>query len=131
MSISVRAKSIDLVLSALGTFYSVKLLRYRDLSKLLEEMRQAQSTGVSDADAIALYEAVVQRRPRFILELGAGQSSAVIALGMHDADCHSRFVAIEENPKWVAHHKETIPQRLLPSIELIQRNTAARQVDDA
>jgi len=124
---ALRSRVISTVLQPWGAAYSAGAPRH--LLSLVAGMSGARSTGVSTADHLALYRHVMCRRPQYVLELGAGQSSAVIALARQDAGIHEgRFVAVEESPEWLAHHRETIPASLLPSIDLIQRDVSARDV---
>ena len=120
-----RLKVISAGLELLGLMYSIKLLAHRDLSNLIAGFRSARSTGVSSSDFIALYSHVAARKPKFILELGAGQSSAVLALAVSKYGGAGRFVAIEESAEWLDHHRETIPSCLMPEIDLIQKDTEA------
>jgi len=41
----------------------------------------------------------------------------------------AEFVAVEESPEWLVHHREIIPADLLPRMRLIQRGTSIRSVD--
>jgi hypothetical protein len=119
-----RSKAIDATLSGLEAVYAWRLRKYPALRELLASFAAARSTGVSKADSIALYEHVVARRPNPILELGAGQSSAVIALAAREAGYVPRFVAVEEDAAWLDHHREVIPPPLLAGIELMRLDTA-------
>jgi hypothetical protein len=127
-----RSYVIDRVTSLLDAIYSRRLRRYDQLRTLLAELGprgggdSIRSTGVSEADSVALYEAVRERQPRHVLELGAGRSSAVIALAM--SGCGD-FVAVEENSNWLADHRRVIPDELLARIELIQRDPIKREID--
>jgi hypothetical protein len=121
----IRLRVISAGLELLGLVYSIKLLAHRDLSNLIASFRSARSSGVSSSDFIALYSHVVERKPKFILELGAGQSSAVIALAVKQYGGADRFVAVEESAEWLAHHRETIPPNLMSAIELVQMDTEA------
>ncbi|MES1976568.1 MAG: hypothetical protein V4451_00940 [Pseudomonadota bacterium] len=123
----IRLKAISGGLELLGLIYSIKLLVYRDLADLIASFRSARSTGVSSADFIALYSHVIARKPKFILELGAGQSSAVIALGAKKYGGARRFLAVEESAEWLAHHRETIPPTLISDMDLVQVNTEATE----
>jgi hypothetical protein len=113
-----RAGLIAKFLSLLEVVYSIKLLYYRDLARLIQGFKFARSTGISLADFIALFTHVTHRKPAFILELGAGQSSAVIALATLTYGGAKRFVAVEENSEWLNHHKEIIPSYLSKGIIL-------------
>jgi hypothetical protein len=78
------------------------------------------------ADALAIYEAVTRRKPLRILELGPGTSSAVIGLAIaqvqkSDPDYSPRFIAIEENEKWLSYHETKFPPALRGKVKMIHR----------
>lgn len=126
-----RSRTIDKGLIALGAIYC-GLHRDKELRDLLTSLGprggggSKDSTGVSEADSVSLYEAIRRRKPGVVLELGAGRSSAVIALAMGE---RGRFIAVEEDSKWMADHRRIIPPAQLASIDLIQRDVAVRDVD--
>jgi hypothetical protein len=124
---SFRSAAIDALAKGLGLIAVAKLSSRPDLAAVLEAMNGARSFGVSVSDSVALYDHVVRRRPRVILDLGAGQSSAAIAAAAARTNTRPRLVAVEESSDWLAHHRETIPANLLGSIELIQRDTDVRE----
>jgi len=120
-----RSTAIDCLHAALARVARLKARRYPDMIRVIESMSGATATGVGIADYLALYEHVLYARPRYILELGAGLSSAVIAAATVAADYQPRFVAVEENPEWTAHHRVIIAPELLERIELIERRAEA------
>jgi hypothetical protein len=127
---SFRARAIASGLNALGSIYAIRLRKYPKLVALFEEMRSNKDHAVaSNADALSLFEAVLSRKPQNILELGAGHSSAVIALAGEEAGNRPRFVAVEESPHWMEQHKKVIPSRLQERIELTLSGTEARLYD--
>ncbi len=80
-----RSQAIATVGAGLGAIYTRRLARYGELRELLAQLGPrggANSTGVSEADSVMLYETVRDRKPRYVLELGAGRSSAGIALAL-------------------------------------------------
>lgn len=126
---SIRSAIIRNMLKILGVIYGLRLWRYRPLKTLLQAMNGAKSTGVSAFDSISLYETVLKRRPKFILELGAGQSSAVIALAGRETVLNPKFVAVEESEYWIAHHRDVIPSDLLPLIDLTHLQNSATEFE--
>jgi hypothetical protein len=128
-----RSKAISVLLRILQTVYSVRLHSYSRLSDLLNRFRNSKSTGVSTADSIALYEAVLFRLPQCILELGPGTSSAVIALAIKQAKTlhagyRPRFIGVEESVEWLAFHKEHFPAELSDNVELMHSDVAVREI---
>jgi hypothetical protein len=128
-----RSSAITLLLRALQQVYRLRLRSYPKLRALLNRYRGSKSTGVSISDSIALYEAVMARRPRCILELGPGTSSAVIALAIEEAkaedpDYRPRFVGVEESAEWLAYHREGFPPELKGHVELMQSDVGVREI---
>lgn len=127
---SLRSTAINAGLGTLAAWYVRRLSRYPELAEVVGSMKRPDgraSLGVSVCDYIALYEAVLDRKPRRLLELGAGRSSSAIALASstigNDA---SAFTAVEENPQWFENHKRTIPPHLLSRMDLIQRDALTK-----
>lgn len=120
---AMRSRAINVARKVIDATYSAVAPRH--LTELIDEMNGARSTGVGTSDYLALYRHVLERRPTHVMELGAGQSSAAIALARQELGLNGRFIAVEEDPKWLEHHREVIPQRLLTSIDLIQRDATA------
>ncbi len=115
---TIRSRLIGGVVTALNSVYSHRLHRYGDLRRLLDGMgprggdigevddTSNNPTGVSVADSIMLYEMIRERKPRDVLELGAGRSSAVTALAMGGI---GNFVAVEDESKWIEIYRALIP----------------------
>lgn len=134
---SLRSTAIDTGLAVLDRVYTRRLAaRYPELQALLDAMWDKtpdgqRSTGVSTADFLALHTALCQWRPRYILELGAGRSTAVIgavAAQRHDG-ASAEFFAVEESAAWLANHKQVIPGRVLSTVNLIHRAATVKAVD--
>jgi hypothetical protein len=75
------------------------------------------------ANAIALYEYIVQLKPQEILELGPGLSTLVICLAIDelraaDRTYAPRFLGIEEHLVWVAHLESGDDARLLEHVTI-------------
>lgn len=129
MFIQARLAAITAVQSGLDIVYRQRLSRYPALRALLVQMTGAKSTGVGSSDSIALYETVLNRKPKAILELGAGQSSAVIALAGKISGTDPQFIAVEENQNWLEYHLKVIPKELRPLIQFERKDTAAGELD--
>lgn len=121
-----RSRAIHAGLTVAGAAYRRRLRRYPDLRRLLTEVRtnESLSARASEADCIALYEAIRERRPRHVLEFGPGFSTAAIALALAGK---GDFVSIEDSPEWLADHRRNFPG--LTGVELIHRPAAAREVN--
>lgn len=124
---SARSAAIRGGLATLSAIYRRRLRRYPDLEDFLTEScrNPSRSARASEADCIALYEAVKARRPKEILELGPGYSTAAISLAMPN---DARFVAVEENADWLACHRKNFPD---VRAEMIQRDAIICEVDGA
>jgi predicted O-methyltransferase YrrM len=123
-----RARLINLVLFVLGQLYCAFFMP-REVARYLRQMQGlARSTGVAKADHTAIYRHVRRRKPRILLELGAGQSSGVIALAM---PAGARFLAVEEDEAWLAHHRTVMPTDLRDKIEWLRAETEATDVGGA
>jgi len=101
-----------------------RLSRHRELAELMKSMSASSSAAIDLTDAVVLYEHVLSARPRQILELGGGTSSAVIAQAIQVARrSHStyqpRFVAVEDKEDWLDYHRRHTPQRLAACIEWV------------
>lgn len=115
----------------LAAFTARRLRRYPELRDLLTELQaRSQSRAANTADCILLYEAVRHQRPEHILDLGAGDSTAVIAQAAIDAGYAPTICGIEENEQWLEHHRRIIPARLQTSIELLRLDTATTKTQD-
>lgn len=125
-----RSKAIDIALRALGRVYCRRMpTELRTLLRLLGPQGGRLSTGVSYADYLALYEGIRRRGPMHVLELGAGRSTAVMALAHTWRPGVGSFVAVEESQEWIADHRRIIPQEFLSRVELIQRDVGVQEVD--
>jgi hypothetical protein len=112
--------------SVLGLSYRKRLRRFPELAELIAEMAASRSAAIDQCDALALFEHVSEQRPENILELGAGTSSAVIALAILHARrlvpaYQPRFVAVEERSEWMDYHVHQTPAHLSACIEWTAR----------
>lgn len=134
MSTSIRSLFINNIQRLLSSIYCRRLARYPELVRVLALTNKAErntgpvEVGVSDADYVALYETVLERKPRHILELGAGRSTAIIAQAQRQIG-GGVFVAIEESPEWLRNHIALMPDALRSDVQLIQRDVAFKDVD--
>lgn len=121
---SMRGRAIHYARQPLTRLYAAWMPA--SLQGLLDRQGRTGDSAISDYDALSLYRTVLKRRPNCILELGAGYSSAVIALAIKDAGYKPRFVAIEEDPQWLTHHVEATPEDLRQFVEYRQSNVSTR-----
>lgn len=121
MLTKLRSRAIASARSALGFLYARRLQNYPELRTLLASYSDSESAAVDKADAIALYEAVIRRKPRHVLELGPGTSTAIIASALQNG---AAFLAVEESKKWLDYHQERLPTHLASRVEMITLNVA-------
>lgn len=117
----------------LRAIYALRLSKYPELKKLLDEFASSESAAVDLADAIAIYEGVLTRRPKYLLELGPGTSTVVIALAIsriqkEDKNYCPIFVAIEENEQWLRYHEQHFPSEFRPLVQLIFRPATSKPI---
>lgn len=133
---SMRSKSIVYLRKLLRFISSKKLSLYPSLRDLLRNFSQSRSAAVDLADAIALYEYILNLRPKYILELGPGTSTNIICLAIDDirkvdATYEPTFLSYEENPEWLSFHEETFQPSLRKYVKLGVLQTARKDIDDA
>ena len=117
----------------LRAIYALRLSKYPELKKLLDDFASSESAAVDLADAIAIYEVILNRRPKYLLELGPGTSSVVIALAINrikkdDSSYSPVFVAIEENEQWLSYHEKHFPAELRPLVQMICRPAVSKVI---
>ncbi len=78
--------------------------------------RPAEAIPPDYVDLLRLYELVVARRPRELLEFGSGCSTLVLALAARRAWARAatsgRFVSIESDPEWAELNRAALPPEL-------------------
>lgn len=131
---SIRSKLIVYLRKLLRAVYALRLHRYSTLRMLLEPFSSSKSASVDLADAIALYEYVIKRKPVCILELGPGTSTNIICQAIadiqkSDSSYAPRFLSYEENPEWLSFHEETFVPELRKHVELGALDTSVKKLD--
>jgi len=129
----IRSTLIVWLRSILCRIYALRLSKYPELKKLLDAFASSECNAVDLADAIAIYEVILNRRPKYILELGPGTSSVVIALAInrikkYESSYSPVFVAIEENEQWLSYHEKHFPAELRPLVQMICRPVVSKVI---
>lgn len=133
---SFRSRLIVLLRKILRAIYALRLRRYPSLRALLDRFSRSKSAAVDLADAIALYEYVIERKPACILELGPGTSTNIICQAIadiqeSDSNYAPRFLCYEENPEWLRFHEESFVPELRKRVELGVLDTAVKELEGA
>src|SRR5204863_6639767 len=79
------------------------------------------STGCDFYELRTLYKYVLKTKPKYILELGSGISTVVIAYALNsikDQGYSCKFVSMEESEPYYEQLKNLIPKNLAPLVEL-------------
>lgn len=131
---SIRSTLIVYLRKFLRLIYAFRLRRYPTLRALLERFSRSKSAAVDLADAIALYEYVLTRKPKCILELGSGTSTNIICQAIADVQkCDSKYVpkflSYEENPEWLRFHEETFVPELRSYVEFGALETSVKKLE--
>ena len=131
---SIRSTLIVYLRRFLRFLYAFRLRRHPTLKALLERFSRSKSAAVDLADAIALYEYVLTRKPKCILELGPGTSTNIICQAIADVQKFEqhyvpRFLSYEENPEWLRFHEETFVPELRKHVELGALDTSMKKLD--
>lgn len=131
---SIRSALIVCLRKILCSVYALRLRRYPTLRALLERFARSKSAAVDLADAIALYEYVMKRKPVCILELGPGTSTNIICQAIADVqetdlNYAPRFLSYEESPEWLRFHEESFVSELRKHVELGVLTTSVRELE--
>ena len=131
---SIRGTLIAYLRKILRFSYVLRLRRYPKLKALLERFAKSKSAAVDLADAIALYEYVLTRKPKCILELGSGTSTniisqAIVDVQKRDSNYAPKFLSYEENLEWLRFHEETFVPELRKYVELGALDTSVKKLD--
>lgn len=131
---SIRSTLIVYLRRILRAIYALRLRRYPTLRAVLERFSRSKSAAVDLADAIALYEYMMERKPACILELGPGTSTniicqAIVDIQKGDPSYSPRFLSYEENPEWLGFHEETFVPELRKHVELGALGTSMKKLD--
>ncbi len=129
----IRSALISWLRSILCVIYALRLSKYPELKRLLDAFASTESAAIDLADAIAIYEVILRRRPKYLLELGTGTSSVVIALAINrlqkeDATYTPTFITIEENEQWLNYHEQHFPIELRPLAQIICRPVVGKVI---
>lgn len=95
---------------------------------------KSQSYGCEFSDYLELYKTIISFNPKYILELGSGISSCVIAyaikklceLSRHKA----RFISMEENQFYYQQIKDIFPDDLKHYVTFVRSNRRERMYGD-
>jgi len=122
----VRYETYLFLTKIINYFYHRRLSRYSKLKDLIVNLTKANKMSADISDCLALYEDILNIKPKYILELGSGTSTAAICLAIDkikekENNYSPVFVSIESRPKWFNYHKENIPKDLLCNVQLIFR----------
>ena len=97
-----------------------------ELWKIIQHMHQKSfSTGCEYSDLFELYKLICNGDYRFILELGSGISTAVVAYAIKNKNYYAKkpvFISMEENIIYYQHVKSVLPPQLLPYVSLTLSN---------
>ena len=132
---TVRSRAIVALRRVLRAIYALRLSKYPELKELLAAYSSSESAAVDLADAIAIYEIILSRRPRYLLELGPGTSTVIITLAISqvrksDPNYKPVFVAIEENEQWLSYHEKHFSPELRGLVEMIHRPSVGKMLGD-
>ena len=94
----------------------------------------SQSTGCEFPDYLELYDTVIRQKPKYILELGSGISSCVIASALKElgdeAGHEAFFVSMEEDPYYHDHIQDIFPHELKPYVTFIRSDRKEKMYGD-
>lgn len=104
-------------------WYARRLRRYPGLRMVLDHCAGSTSNAIDLADAIALYEHVLQRKPACILELGSGTSTQVICMAIEvtrraDPAYCPTFLSFESEHGWLQYHEQSFMPFLRKHVDL-------------
>lgn len=93
-----------------------------ELWKIIQYMLQkSSSTGCEYSDLFELYKSICHGNYKFILELGSGISTAVVAYAIKNKNYYTKkpvFVSMEENIIYYHQIKNIFPSQLAPYVSL-------------
>lgn len=129
-----RSRMIDAAKRPLSALYCLRLRKYPELRTLIETFQASRSMAINPDDMIHLYETVIERMPKYLLDIGAGTSTNVIALAIDELQrrdpCYKpTFIAIEEDPFWTDYHRRTFYPGLLRHVDLMNITASIHMVD--
>lgn len=111
----------------------IALRKNPELWQIIQYMLQkSSSTGCEYSDLFELYKIIYHGDYRFILELGSGISTAVVAYAIKNKNNHTRkplFVSMEENVIYYQQIKSILPSQLQPYVSLNLSSRIERSYD--
>lgn len=84
---------------------------------LVAYQERTKSTGCSYTDFAELYTTIRRLKPRYVLELGTGMSTVVIAHALKENGAGT-VISMEENAEYRAHALEILPPHLSDVVEI-------------
>ena len=127
-----RSRAIYAAKRRSSAIYTRRIGKYPELRALVEHFSASRSLAVNAGDMLHLYETVIERRPRYLLDLGAGTSTNIIALAIQtlsaDPNYKAVFVAIEESADWLAYHRDTFVPELRQYVQLLHAPAQRRRM---
>ena len=98
--------------------------RYPEVYRVIGEMRaRSGSTGCQYGDYLTLYEDLLEKKPRCVLECGSGISTAVVALALEqiarETGDEAVCVSLEEAEGWYRDLEKVFPEELRGSVRFI------------
>lgn len=88
---------------------------------LIDAVGKGSFKGCTYHELYSLYRQVLRQKPRYVLELGAGVSTAVLALAVRDlrrAGVRSELISMEEDPEYWEELGERLPPDLKNHVDL-------------
>ena len=102
---------------------------WRDLEPVLAA---STSTGCTYYELLVLFKHIVRRRPAYVLELGAGISTVVLAhaaLKVRARGLPCTIVSMEENEFYYQDLRKILPKAIMDCVRLVLSPTEDRVVD--
>jgi hypothetical protein len=100
---------------------------------LAEMFRRSASTGCTYHELGVLYQHIVSKKPRFVLELGCGVSTLVLAHAAklvrdQGGECH--VISMEEDSFYHEHLKSLLPDRIKPYVDVVLSPVKEEKIGD-
>jgi len=136
----IRDKIYNIIRKVIDEYYLKRLKNYKELDFHLRALAKAKTKvagggarAADISDCLALYEDIINIRPKFILELGPGSSTAAICLAINSVKEKNPsydpvFIAVESKQEWLDFHKKSIPNELISNVDLILRDEKVKNL---
>lgn len=111
-----RSRAIVYLRRLLVVLYRLKFQHTKEVDAVLSHYAGTESSAVNSSDAMALSDAVHNRKPMCVLELGPGTSTAIIAAALSP---NAKFIAIESDDAWLQTHREEFPSSLASKVTML------------